>query len=156
VKCFLMDGPCHANPRAVLAEKTLTCPDHDTIAAAFEHASPDQCTAEERNAMDYFLNYVLPCFDNNLAKKRVHGTTNHQLLFGETYVYNVAFALNLTSKFSDPGNVLYNANLVDENRDPVPATDNPQQPKKKRRKKAVTKKDGPDIEADYYKHVNFV
>jgi hypothetical protein len=81
--------------------------------------------------MDYFLNYVLPpCFDNNLAKKWVRESTTHQLLFGETYVYDVAFALNLTSKILDPGNVRYNAGLVDENGDPVPATENPQQPKK--------------------------
>ena len=83
--------------------------------------------------MDYFLNYVLTCFDINLAKKWLHGTTTHQLLFGENYVYDVAFALKLTSKFSDPGNVLYNAGLVNDNGDPVPATENPQQPKKKRR-----------------------
>jgi hypothetical protein len=102
------------------------------------------------------IGYVLPCFDNSLAKKWLHGTTTHQLLFGENYVYNVAFSLNLTSKFSDPGNLLYNAGLVDDNEDPVPATENPQQPKKKRRKKAVTKKDGPEIKADYYKRVNLV
>jgi hypothetical protein len=73
-------------------------------------------------------------------------------------IYNVAFALNLNSKFSDPGNVLYNAGLVvDEIGEPLPATENPQLPKKRRRKKTVTKKDGPDIiEADYYKHVNLV
>jgi hypothetical protein len=151
-----MENPCHTNLCSVLTVKTVTCPDHDTIVAAFEHASPAQCTADERAAMDYFLNYVLPCFDINLAKKWLHGTTTHQLLFGDNYVYYVAFALNLTSKFLDPGNVLYNASLIDGNGDPVPVTENPQQPKKKRRKKAVTKKDGPEIEADYYKHVNLV
>jgi hypothetical protein len=49
--------------------------------------------------MDYFLNYVLPCFDINLAKNWLHGTTTHQLLFRENYVYDVAFALNLTSNW---------------------------------------------------------
>jgi hypothetical protein len=66
---------------------------------------------EERKAMDYFLNCVLTSFDSNLTKKWVHGTSTHQLLLGDAYVYDVAFALNLTSKFSDPGNVLYNAGL---------------------------------------------
>jgi hypothetical protein len=83
-----MENPCHTNPYSVLTKTTVTCPDHDTIVAAFEHASPAQCTTDERAAMDYFLNYVLPCFDNNLAKKWLHGTTTHQLLFGENYVYN--------------------------------------------------------------------
>jgi hypothetical protein len=64
-----MDDHCHTDPHAVLAKKTLTCPDHDTIAAAFKHeTNPKQCTVEECKAMDYFLNYVLPCFDINLAK----------------------------------------------------------------------------------------
>lgn len=115
----------------------------------------DPATASdgEKDAMDFFLNRVLPSMDANLAKRWTHGTSTHMNYFGSTFVFELGFSLNLLSMFSDTGNVLHNAGLVDEHGNLLPKGTVLSEPSKKRRKKTQTKDAAAEIEMDYFQHV---
>jgi hypothetical protein len=131
-----------------------TFPSRDQIMEAFLLQEPDKSTAEQQEAMNMFLNIVYPSIDPFLVKMQKPQRTTHLAYFGKTYVYEIAFAFNLTSKLSDPANVLHNAGIVDDNRNLLPRKS--EAPAKKRRKKTVTKLQGKAIETDYYMHVKTV
>jgi hypothetical protein len=65
-------------------------------------------------------------------------------------------AFNLTSKFSNPVNVLRNAGILDESGNLLPKDAQLSPPEKKCCKKTVTKKHVREIESDYYKHIHII
>jgi hypothetical protein len=50
--------------------------------------------------------------DPLLVKKWIPGSSTHIRHFGKSYPFDVALAFNLTSKFSNPVNVLHNAGIL--------------------------------------------
>lgn len=106
--------------------------------------------------MDFFLNTALASVDPLLVKKWIPGFTTHISHFGKSYPFDVALAFNLTSKFSNPANVLHNAGILNESGDLLPKDAQLLPPNKKCRKKTVTKKRGREIESDYYEHIHIV
>ena len=107
--------------------------------------------------MNFFLNVALPSLDVHLVKKWVPGKSTHFDYFkgfNGSYAYEIAFALNLVSKFSDPDNILYNCGIHDHDGNLQPK--NSHAPAKKRRKKTQTKAQAKEIEIDYYRNVQRV
>jgi hypothetical protein len=129
---------------------------HEQILQAFLLEDPSESTPAQQHAMEFFLNTALASVDLLLVKKWIPGSTTHISHFGKSYPFNVALAFNLTSKFSNPANVLHNAGILDESGKLLPKNAQLSPPKKKYHKKTVKKKLGREIESDYYKHIHIV
>jgi hypothetical protein len=106
--------------------------------------------------MEFFLDTTLASVDPLLLKKWIPGSTTDISHFGKSYPFDVALAFNLTNKFSNPATVLHNAGILDESGKLLPKDAKLSPPKKKYRKKAVTKKLGRETESDYYKHIHIL
>jgi hypothetical protein len=117
---------------------------------------PSKPTPAQQHAMEFFLNTALASVDRLLVKKWIPGSTTHISHFGKSYPFDVALAFNLTSKFSNPVNILHNSGSLDESWNLLPKDAQLSPPKKKCSKKSVTKKRARETESDYYKHIHIV